>query len=264
MDEKETLLHIALVILFFSFGALTSFFLFESGESIARYQRNIEKLKEETKIRDSLFRITHEIKNPIAVCKGYLDMMHTKKENHTEKYIPIIQKEIDRTLLLLEDFLCMNKIKIEKEEIDITLLLEEIIVHFGLLLKENNIKSSFMIPDDEIYLYGDYNRLMQVLINLVKNSIESLEGKEYKRISIYTRKEEKYFSIWIEDNGCGMTKEQLEKIKEPFYTTKQRGTGLGVSLSEEIIKAHHGSLQYKSEYLKGTTVEVCLPILPNT
>lgn len=259
--SEKSLIHTTLVALIFCFSAITSFLLFESGESIVRYQNNIKKLEEESKIRNSLFRITHEIKNPIAVCKGYLDMFNPNKEECIQKYIPIIKKEIESTLLLLEDFLSMNKIKIEKEELDITLLLEDITTHFYLLLKENNIKGIFDIPDDEIYLYGDYNRLMQVLINLVKNSIEALEERKQKTIHIYTEKKESTFSIIIEDNGCGITPKELQKIKEPFYTTKRRGTGLGVSLSEEIIEAHNGKLTYESTYLKGTKVEIKLPII---
>ncbi len=260
MLGQETLIHTILVILIFSFSSFISFLLFESGESIVRYQNNIKKSEEESSVRNSLFRITHEIKNPIAVCKGYLDMFDPKKEECIENYIPIIKKEIESTLILLEDFLSMNKIKIEKEELDITLLLEDIIIHFDLLLKENGIKGIFDIPDDEIYLFGDYNRLMQVLINLVKNSIEALEKKQNKIIHLYTKKEENNFSIIIEDNGCGIIKNDLQKIKEPFYTTKRRGTGLGVSLSSEIVEAHNGFLEYESEYLKGTKVEIKLPI----
>lgn len=257
---QQSIIHTLLTILIFCFGSLTSFLLFESAESIVRYQSNIKKLKEESKLRNSLFRITHEIKNPIAVCKGYLDMFDIHKKECSEKYIPIIRKEIDSTLLLLEDFLSMNKIKIEKEELDISLLLEDIVSHFSLLLKENKIQGIFKIPDDEIYIYGDYNRLMQVLINLVKNSIEALENRENPIIHLYTDRKENDFYIIIEDNGIGIPLDELEKIKEPFYTTKRRGTGLGVSLSEEIIEAHHGTLTYHSLYLEGTKVEIKIPI----
>lgn len=235
-------------------------FLFESGESIIRYHNNVKQLKEDEKVRDSLFKITHEIKNPIAVCKGYLDMFNVENLEHSRKYIPIIRKEIASTLLLLEDFLSMNKIKIEKEIMDINLLLEEMSNHFRLLLKEKNIKGKFEFDEDEIYIIGDYNRLMQAFINIVKNSIEALAKTKDGQFSIHTILHENTIDIIMMDNGQGITEEDMKRIKEPFYSTKQRGTGLGVSLSNEIIEGHGGTLIYESEVGKGTKAVITLPI----
>lgn len=234
--------------------------LFESGESIIRFHDNIKQMKEEESIRNSLFKITHEIKNPIAVCKGYLDMFDSENKEHSKKYIPIMKKEIESTLILLEDFLSMNKLKIDKDIMDVSLLLEDVKNHFYLLLKEKNISSNINVIDDEIYIMGDYNRLMQVCINLVKNSIESM-NKENSFINIYLNVDNKDVQIIIDDNGIGMNKEILTKIKEPFYTTKRRGTGLGVSLSNEIIEAHDGKLEYISEYGVGTKTIITIPLL---
>ncbi|MDD3341713.1 MAG: HAMP domain-containing sensor histidine kinase [Bacilli bacterium] len=235
-------------------------FLFESGESIIRYHHNVKDLKEEKKVRDSLFKITHEIKNPIAVCKGYLDMLNTDNVEQSQKYIPIIRKEIASTLLLLEDFLYMNKIKIQKEEMDIGLLLEDVEGHFKLLLHEKKIASKFDKIEDEVYIIGDYNRLMQVLINMVKNSMEALEGIENGLVKMCAKIENENIKLIIEDNGCGITEKDMQRIKEPFYSTKRRGTGLGVSLSDEIVSAHGGQLEYSSKWGEGTTVTITLPI----
>lgn len=251
-------LLVGCVFLLTTYGAK---FLFESGESIIRYHNNVKQLQEEKTVRDSLFKITHEIKNPIAVCKGYLDMFDVQKKEHAKKFVPIIKKEIASTLLLLEDFLSMNKIKIEKEEMDVSLLLEEIAGHFHLLLHEKNIVGNFECIDDEVYIEGDYNRLMQVLINMVKNSIEALEERTDGVVRIYTEERNQTLAIIIEDNGVGITEQDMARIKEPFYSTKRRGTGLGVSLSDEIIEAHHGTLEYESEFGKGTRATIILPVL---
>ena len=233
--------------------------LFESGEGVIRFHDNVKKLKEEENIRKSLFKITHEIKNPIAVCKGYLDMFDSENKEHARKYIPIVKKEIESTLILLEDFLSMNKVKIEKDIMDVSLLLEDIKNHFSILLKEKNIVSNISVLDDEIYILGDYNRLMQVCINLIKNSIESM-NKELSYINVFINLKKDDVEIIIDDNGIGMSSEVICKIKEPFYTTKRRGTGLGVSLSNEIIEAHNGKLEYISEYGVGTKTIVTLPL----
>jgi signal transduction histidine kinase len=114
------------------------------------------------------------------------------------------------------------------------------------------------ITQDEIFITGDYNRLKQVFINIIKNSIESIS--KYGTIDITTHILKDQYYIEITDNGCGMDEYTLSKINDLFFTTKKKGSGLGVSLSNEIIKAHKGSLDYTSKPNKGTKVIVKLPI----
>ena len=229
-------------------------------EEVLKLHMNIKEIKHNEQIHTSLFQITHEIKNPIAVCKGYLDMFDSENPKHFKKYIPILKDEINRTLLLLEDFLAMNKVKINKDIIDINLLIEEVIKNIDMLCQENNIKLTTKIIDDDIYINADYNRLTQVFINLLKNSIEAIPKDKNGKIIVHERMKENHIIITIKDNGKGMSKELLNKIKAPFYTTKQRGTGLGVSLSDQIIKAHNGTLNYESKEGEYTKVTITLPI----
>lgn len=245
--------------LLFTMNSLFTYLL-NQAENMLKIHMNIKEIEEDKQIKKSLFQITHEIKNPIAVCKGYLDMYSPEKTDKIKKYIPIIKEEIDRTLILLEDFLSMNRQKINREILDINMLLEDITNNIKLLLKDNNIKLVSEIDEEEIYIKGDYNRLTQVFINIFKNSIEALENRKSPQIKIWTKQEDDNIKIYIKDNGSGISKEELEKIKEPFYTTKQKGTGLGVSLSDEIIKAHKGTLEYKSEKDKFTEVNIKLPL----
>ena len=93
---------------------------------------------------------------------------------------------------------------------------------------------------------------------MVKNSMEAIEGSG--KIEIVTRLSKDYYYVEISDNGCGMDMETLSHVKEMFYTTKVKGTGLGVSLSNEIIIAHGGSIEYSSKEGVGTKVVVSLPI----
>ena len=220
---------------------------------------SVKKLEEEKQLRISLFKITHEIKNPLAVIKGYLDMFDINNQQHTKKYIPIIKEEVEKTLMLLNDFLSITKIKINKDIMDINLLLEEICSTMIPLLKDKKINYKINITDDEIYINGDYNRLMQVFINIIKNSIEAIDKNG--QIDIELINNPKNIVIIIKDNGSGIEKENLEKIKEPFFTTKKNGTGLGVSLSYEIIKQHQGSINYYSKEKEGTKVVIDLPKL---
>ncbi|MBR2840958.1 MAG: HAMP domain-containing histidine kinase [Bacilli bacterium] len=248
---------ISLSILLYLISSVIIYIL-KRGENITNIHIQIKELEKEEKIKKSLFQITHEIKNPIAVCKGYLDMYDEKKDFN--KYIPILKEEIDRTLILLEDFLSMNRQKIKKDILDINMLLEEVVDNMEMLIKNEKIDLKADIDEDEIYVNGDYNRLTQVLINIIKNSIEALNNRKSPTIKIWTKTEDKYINIYVEDNGEGIKREVMEKIKEPFYTTKLKGTGLGVSLSDEIIKSHRGSLDYSSEEGKYTKVKIKLPL----
>lgn len=228
--------------------------VYETSKKILTINTTLKELEKEKQIRLSLFKITHEIKNPIAVCKGYLDMLNTKDTNQVERYIPILKSEIDRLLSLLQDFLLINKSNLDLDVMDMNMLVEETIDKLKPLLDENNIKLDLNLVDDEIYINGDYNRLSQVMINIIKNSIESINTKGKITINSSIKNNKCYLSI--KDNGCGMEKEILDKIKEPFFTTKKRGSGLGVALIYEIIEAHGAKINYDSEYGKGTKVNL--------
>lgn len=243
----------------FIFVSILILFMFDKGKDIIKLHMSLKDLENDNQIKTSLFKITHEIKNPIAVCKGYLDMFDVNNIEHSRKYIPIMKEEIERTLLLLQDFLSMTRVKIDKDVLDINLLLEDVIDSYNLLLKSHNIQLNTNLIDDEIYIRGDYNRLSQVFLNIVKNSIEAIESNGI--ISIGCKLNNGNIIININDNGCGIRKEDMDQISIPFYTTKQNGTGLGVSLSYEIIKAHDGKINYDSVYGVGTNVKISLPIL---
>ncbi len=231
------------------------------GEEIMNLNTAIRELEKEKVLRTSLFKLTHEIKNPIAVCKGYLDMLDLKDELKVRKYIPIIKGEIERTLTLMDDYLEYTKLKINKEIVDIYMLLDEVIKSLDLFFRENNIQININIPDDELYLNLDYNRIKQVLINMLKNASEAFDLKKKKMIiKIKTKVLKKYFEIIIEDNGIGMDKETLNNVTNLFFTTKKNGSGLGTSLSKEIIELHGGKIRYESTINLGTKVTILLPI----
>lgn len=234
--------------------------LLSKAEKIIEINISYKELMKENQMRQSLFKISHEIKNPIAVCKGYLDMYDVNNISQFKKYIPIIKSEINKTLNLLQDFSACNKIVLDCDIVDITLLIDEIRENFSLLFNKNNINFIVQNCDDEIYVYGDYNRLNQVFLNIIKNSVEAIDYSKKSFIKINFNVDEQSVYICIIDNGIGISSENLKRISEPFYTTKKNGTGLGVMLSNEIIKVHGGSIVYESEVGVGTSVTITLPI----
>ena len=253
MQEQELIEYI-----FYYVATIFLIIFLIKSEKIIQIHISYKELMKENQLRESLFKISHEIKNPIAVCKGYLDMCD--KNTNYEKYIPILKSEINKTLNLLQDFSACNKIKIERDIIDISLIIDEIKQNLKIMFDKKKINFEIENIEDEIFIYGDYNRLNQVLLNIVKNSIEAIDVNKNSYIKIYTKIKNKNIKIYVEDNGIGISKENLKKISQPFFTTKQNGTGLGVLLSKEIITAHNGKLEYKSKEKEGTTVTITLPL----
>ena len=254
------MLIFSIMTIFTFIGYLILYFI-NKGEEIIDLNDVVSKLEKEKKLRESLFKITHEIKNPIAVCKGYLDMIDYKDTDKVERYIPIIKDEISRTLILMDDFLDYTKIQVENDITDLYLLLEDTYKIVKPLFKKNQIKLTLNIDDDDdVYMNLDYNRLKQVLVNLLKNSIEAKDNhKKNNYVSIDTIRKNDEIIIRIKDNGIGMDTKSLEKVDEMFYTTKEKGTGLGVALSKEIISQHGGDIKYSSVKGKYTIVDIILP-----
>ena len=257
---SSNLFYIFTIIITLYFVTNIIISIFAKGEKVVELHNDLENIEKEKDLRRSLFKVTHEIKNPIAVCKGYLDMIDINDKKKVRKYIPIIKDEITRTLVLMDDFLDYTKIKIEKEDMDLVMLLEDLEDYLEDLFKKNSIKAEFSIPDEDIYIEADYNRLKQVFINLLKNAIEAKdENKKEKKITVSLESDSKSMKIIVEDNGIGMDKDTLDNVSEMFFTTKKKGSGLGVSLSKEIVEQHGGDLVYNSVKGEGTRVIVTLP-----
>lgn len=252
-DINNVFYNTIFIIVFFIYTNII-FYTLTKGEDIIDYHIEYKDLKKENEIRKSLFKISHEIKNPLAVCKAYVDIFDYRDIIKSKKYINIISGEIDKMLLLLQDFLLVNKDNIKFDIMDINLLLEEI---SSSLYDIHKLKVILNVNDDEIYINGDYNRLNQVITNMVKNSYEANSTK----VIIKSYLNEKNVIVEVIDNGSGIDKNISDKIYEPFFTTKKDGTGLGVSLSNEIVEAHGGTLKYFDNKNKGTIAKISLPII---
>lgn len=251
-------LYVLLLMLSFYFISYVVFYLLDHIEQILNFNHTLQELEREKVLKSSLFKLTHEIKNPIAVCKGYLDMMDGKDSKKIKKYLPIIKSEVERTLVIMDDFLDYSKIKIEKDILDMNMLIEDTLDSLKYIFYNNEVIIKRDLIDDDFYIEGDYNRLKQVLVNVFKNAIEA--KREDMIIKLKTSVKKKNFVIEIEDNGTGMDSETLSKIYDTFYTTKKNGTGLGVAISKEIIDSHDGTIKYESEFGVGTKVTIQLPL----
>lgn len=230
----------------------------KEAKSVINMHMTLKDFEREKNIKLNLFKITHEIKNPLAVIKGYLDMFDTKNEEKSKRYVKIIKGEVNRTLNLLHDFMEFTKIKIVRNEFYIGDLIDD--AKDALIPVFNALEVNYYFETEDNALVSlDYNRMKQVIINVIKNAVEACAP--YKgQVSTTVFVDKEFLYIFVRDNGSGMTKETLDNIMEPFYTTKEKGTGLGVSLSKEIIEAHKGTLLYDSKIGEGTVCKITLPL----
>ena len=124
----------------------------------------------------------------------------------------------------------------------------------------NNIDLSVHFSDQNIVIECEQDKLKQVFINVIKNSFEAIDKNGRISITCEKDKGKDEVRITIRDNGIGIPAERLPKLGEPFYSTKERGTGLGLMICKKIVKDHNGSLHISSKENEGTVVEVTLPV----
>ena len=203
--------------------------------------------------------VAHEIRNPITVISGFMQIMNGDPTQPYYRYTKVIENEIERINYIISEFLILAKphAKLPKKY-DLTQTLDDLFVLFQPEINLNGILMTTDIIKGPIYLYGEEGQMKQVLINLVKNSIEAISnnGKIHITCSIDPKD---IILIKIIDNGVGMEKQVVERIFDPFFSTKVNGTGLGMMISEKIISEHGGTIAIESEKGKGTTVTIQLP-----
>ncbi|MGE6258138.1 ATP-binding protein [Heyndrickxia sporothermodurans] len=204
--------------------------------------------------------IAHEIRNPLTTIRGFIQILDHFSEENKYLYSKTILNEIDRINFIISEFMVFAKPHASYFcECNIIEIIKK--VH-NLLSPEaflKNIDISLNISQNDIFIYGEKNQLTQVFLNMIKNSIEALPNGGDIEISIITKDNQVVISI--KDNGIGMTHEQLDKLGEPFYTTKDTGNGLGLMVSYKIIENHKGKINVESAPFKGTTFHINFPFV---
>lgn len=203
-------------------------------------------------MKNDIYTLAHEIRNPLSVIKGYLEMLN---ENNIFKYKEIINSQINDSLNILNDYLEYNHIILNKEELDLNVLLSDLKINLIDYLKSKNVYLHMNLLDDEIYLIGDYNKLKQVLNNIIKNSVES----NSKNINISYKIMFNKVIIIIKNDGYKIDNDALFKIGN-YFTNKENGNGIGTTLIKKIINLHNGKIKYKNNKNKGVSVYITLSL----
>ena len=206
--------------------------------------------------------IAHEINNPLTSILNFAHLVKEKNANDEEdlRDLNVIIDETNRVRKIVRELLDFaRQSPAKKESIDINRILQQLV---GLIVKQKEFRD---IRFSEIYdeklglVFADKNQIQQVFLNLLLNAAESIVQKG--TITISTHHERDRCIVSITDTGCGIKPEDLNKIFDPFYTTKPvgKGTGLGLSVSYGIVKQYNGDIHCDSEEGEGTTFSVTIP-----
>lgn len=215
--------------------------------------------------------LAHDIKTPLTSMIGYLSLLSEIKDMPQEqrnRYIDIALDKSYRLEYLINELFDVarfnsEKIVLEKEEINLNLMLEQIADDFYPTLKEMNKKINFT-SDEKTILYADPDKLSRVFNNLIKNAVNY--SKENTDIDISILNKENQATVKITNKGKQIPKEKLDKIFEKFYrldssrTSKTGGSELGLAIAKEIVELHGGRIYAESD-MKETTFSVILPII---
>ncbi len=205
--------------------------------------------------------ISHEIRNPLTAAIGFVQLLQEQSLAPAKRneYLGIIKGELESAERVIQDYLTFSKPALDKREsIDVNRELQQIVK----ILKPTANKHSAKIVANlavSAYVYGDRQRFHQCFINVIKNSIESMPHGGF--ILIETKTSHTDITITIKDTGVGMTEEQVERLGEPYYSTKgSKGTGLGMMVVYSIIRAMEGKIYVTSEVGTGTIFRFVLPL----
>ncbi len=204
--------------------------------------------------------LAHEVKNPLSLVRANIDLLElSDSETMHKKNYRIMRRELERINDLLLDFIHLTRPSADSfEKVRVAPIVMDLIdVTKTTYTKEIDFVLNFQLSETELAVMGDKEKIRRVFLNIIKNAVEAIDSNG--RIKICISQENSFVKIVFEDNGKGFSKDDLERVCMPFYTTKEGGSGLGIYICKTIIEEHNGSFEIKAEANKGCTVTVMLP-----
>ncbi|SES77896.1 two-component system, sporulation sensor kinase A [Oceanobacillus limi] len=202
--------------------------------------------------------VAHEIRNPLTSIKGFLQLLQAGV-NRKDVYYKIMIDEIEKMEKITSELLFISKpLTDQKEEEAVGQMIEDVVKLLKSQAKLKNITLDYHI-DKEHYIHCDRSQIKQVLLNLIKNAIEAMEDPGAITLSVYLV--ESNVQIDVKDEGPGIPEEVIHKLGEPFFTTKQNGTGLGLMITKQILDRHDATLEILQNEDKGSTFRMTFPAI---
>jgi two-component system sporulation sensor kinase B len=201
--------------------------------------------------------VAHEIRNPLQVTRGFLQLSMKDAAGNLQRYLSTAMDELDRAENIISEFLLFAKPHLAKSAaFSISDSLQQAVTMMEPYAHMAGAELALHCAPG-LYIVGDESKLKQGVVNLIKNGIESISGSG--RVEVRAFAEGGSVIVRITDNGAGMTKEQMNRLGVPFYSTKTKGTGLGLMVTIRLIEAMRGKMQFRSEPGKGSEVTVSFP-----
>lgn len=249
-----------------------------NNDEIGQLSRAINRMTDEialsTKTKnDFISSISHELRTPLTSINGWAETIEDSPDDveTTRMGMEIISRETKRMIRLVNDLLDFSKlqahrIELEKESVWMNGFLESLYNQFLPRASQEDIALRLHLSNTDVMVMADENRLSQVFINIMDNAFKFVKGRAYPEIVIQSHMLDDQIVVTVEDNGPGMSSEELLRVKEKFYkgSSKQSGTGLGLSIANEIIALHDGTFYIDSIRGVGTKVSVVLPFEDST
>ncbi|MCZ8514232.1 ATP-binding protein [Paenibacillus filicis] len=236
-------------------------YIIESLNTYFSLQDEIIKSEKIRIVSDLAASVAHEIRNPLTSVRGFIQLLGDGglTEERRVFYQQISLAELDRAQLIISEYLSLAKPDLEKiESIDMNVETDYVSKVLQTYANFNNIELEVALDQNPIVIIGDKSKLHQALVNLGKNAVEAMPdgGKLQFKVS----RDQDLCLLNITDTGTGMTKEQLNRLGTPYYSTKEKGTGLGTMVSFGIIKKMNGTIDIKSEPGTGTEYTISFPM----
>ncbi len=211
--------------------------------------------------------VAHEIKNPLGSMSIYVQLIRkalsqceTERKPQVDQYLDVVNEEIERLNKIVVDFLfAVRPLKFEFSPLSVNDVVRDVADFFGAELSQANISLVLDLAEPLPLIKGDERFIRQMLVNLVKNSMAAMKQGGEIRAKTWASEDSVYMKI--EDTGSGIPQDVLQKIFEPYFTTKVDGTGLGLTMAYKVVKEHGGDIRVQSELNKGTCFTITLPIL---
>ncbi|MDR5600222.1 ATP-binding protein [Paenibacillus larvae] len=203
--------------------------------------------------------VAHEIRNPLTSLKGFLQLIKpsTGKENY---YMEIMQDELKRIEHIVDEFLFVAKPKVSQFELkSMSAIVSSTVDLLQPQARLNNVEIRTNLNSRLPLVYCNQHQMKQVFINIIKNAMEAMIDGGILHIETDYISALQMVRIRFNDEGCGIPPERIPKLAEPFYSTKEKGTGLGLMVTYKIIETHSGDIQFRSRPDRGTTVDILLP-----
>lgn len=238
----------------------TTIYLIEMNKLQLLMMEQLKKADKLNAISQLAASIAHEIRNPMTTIRGFLQLMKNEKNITASQgmFISLSLEELDRTNQIINDFLSLARPISEFTE---TIPLSNIMLDISDFMKPyavmSNVKMNIHL-EDNLYIAGNVNECKQLFINLIKNGIEAMPDGGNLEINGYQRND--MAIIEIKDNGVGFSAIQLNQLGQPYYSTKTKGTGLGLMISFDIIKRLKGDYNIESIENKGTIFTITFPV----